>query len=128
MLLAIDVGNTNIVFGVFKGDKLLNNWRISTKRDRTADEYGLLFKQIIEYHDLDLKNINDIILSSVVPPLMDTLPSMCNEYFQIDPIIVKRDIKTAINIKYDNPNEVGADRIVNATAGYIKYGGPLIIV
>lgn len=128
MLLAIDVGNTNIVFGIFKGEELLYNWRISTDKNRTSDEYGLLFKQIIKHHDLKSTEIKDIILSSVVPPLMHTLPSMCNKFFNIDPIIVSSDTETGMEIKYENPKEVGADRIVNAVAGYEKYGGPLIIV
>lgn len=128
MLLAVDVGNTNIVFGIFKGDRLLHNWRISTKKNRTIDEYGLLFQQIIKSSNLDPKDIDDIILSSVVPPLMDTLPSMFKRYFKVDPIIVDLDIETGIKIRYDDPKEVGADRIVNATAAYRKYGGPLIIV
>lgn len=128
MLFVIDVGNTNIVFGVFKGKKLLYDWRIATLKDRTSDEYGLLFHQILKHHGLDTKDIKDIIISSVVPPLMHTLPAMCKKYFNIDPIVVGPGVKTGMDIKYDNPKEVGADRIVNGVAGYEKYGGPLIIV
>ncbi|MEW8973607.1 MAG: type III pantothenate kinase [Tissierellaceae bacterium] len=128
MLLVIDVGNTNIVFGIFKGNKLLYNWRISTDKNRTSDEYGLIFEQIVRYHGLDTDEIGDIMLSSVVPPLMHTLSVMCKKYFNSEPIVVGPGIKTGMDIKYDNPKEVGADRIVNGVAGYEKYGGPLIIV
>lgn len=128
LLLVIDVGNTNIVFGVYSGKDLLYNWRIATEKDRTSDEYGLLFEQIVRYHGLEPKEINNVIISSVVPPLMHTLPAMCNKYFNIDPIVVGPGVKTGMDIKYDNPREVGADRIVNGVAGYDKYGGPLIIV
>lgn len=128
MLLAIDVGNTNIVFGVYDGKKLVYNWRIATDKERTSDEYGLLFDQIFRYHGLEIEEVDNIIISSVVPPLMHTLPKMSLNYFHIEPMVVGPGIKTGINIKYDNPKEVGADRIVNAVGGYDKYGGPLIIV
>lgn len=128
LLLVIDVGNTNVVFGVYKGKELLYDWRIATEKDRTSDEYGLLFEQIFKYHGLDPKDVDDVIISSVVPPLMHTLPTMSMKYFNVDPIVVGPGVKTGMNIKYDNPREVGADRIVNAVAAYEKYGGPLIIV
>ncbi|WP_353094373.1 type III pantothenate kinase [Tissierella praeacuta] len=128
MLLVIDVGNTNIVFGVYDDKELLYDWRIATERDRTSDEYGLLFEQIFRYHGLNPREVNNVIISSVVPPLMHTLPAMSIKYFGIDPIVVGPGVKTGMNIKYDNPREVGADRIVNAVAAYEKYGGPLIIV
>ncbi|NLJ78873.1 MAG: type III pantothenate kinase [Tissierellia bacterium] len=128
MLLAIDVGNTNIVFGVYEEDRLLYNWNISTVRDRTADEYGLLFEQIFRYHNLRSADIQDVIISSVVPTLMHTLSAMSIRYFKNQPIVVGPGVKTGMNILYDNPREVGADRIVNAVAGYELYGGPLIIV
>ena len=128
MLLVIDVGNTNVVFGVYQEDKLLYDWRIATEKDRTSDEYGLLFEQIFRYHGIDPKEVKNYIISSVVPPLMHTLPAMSIKYFGIDPIVIGPGVKTGMNIKYDNPKEVGADRIVNAVAAYEKYGGPLIIV
>ncbi|NLV87952.1 MAG: type III pantothenate kinase [Tissierellia bacterium] len=128
MLLVIDVGNTNIVLGVYEEDKLLYDWRIATDKDRTSDEYGLLFEQIFKYNGLSTKDVKNIIISSVVPPLMHTLPAMSIKYFNIKPIVVGPGVKTGMNIKYDNPREVGADRIVNAVAAYEKYGGPLIIV
>lgn len=128
MLLVIDVGNTNIVLGVYEGEKLIYDWRIATEKDRTSDEYGLLFEQIFKYHSLCPKNVENVIVSSVVPTLMHTLSAMSIKYFNREPIIVGPGVKTGMNIRYDNPREVGADRIVNAVAGYEKYGGPLIIV
>lgn len=128
ILLVIDVGNTNIVFGVYRGHELLYNWRITSDKDRTSDEYGLLFDQIFKFNGLKVEDVEDIIISSVVPPLMHTLPTMSRRYFNIEPLVVGPDIDIGIEIKYDNPKEVGADRLVNAVAGYEKYGGPLIIV
>lgn len=128
MLLVIDVGNTNIVFGVYKNEELLYDWRIATDRDKTSDEYGLLFGQMFRHHNVDIKEIKDIIISSVVPSLMHTLPAMSKKFFNIEPIVVGPGVKTGMNIKYDNPREVGADRIVNAVAAFEKYGGPLIII
>lgn len=128
MLLVIDVGNTNIVFGIYKDKELLYDWRISTDKDRTSDEYGLIFEQIFKYNGIEVTDVENIIISSVVPPLMHTLPAMSQRYFKIDPIVIGPGVKTGMNIRYDNPKEVGADRIVNAVAAYDKYGGPLIIV
>lgn len=128
MILVIDVGNTNIVFGIYEDENLLYDWRIASLKDRTSDEYGLLFNQVFQLNDIEIKNIESIIISSVVPPLMHTLSTMCKKYFNINPIIIGPGVKTGMHIKYDNPKEVGADRIVNAVAGYEKYGGPLIVV
>ena len=128
MLLVIDVGNTNIVLGVYDGNELKYDWRISTDKDKTSDEYGLLFEQIFKYNEIDINEVEDIIISSVVPNLMHSLPNMCLRYFKKNPIVIGPGVKTGMNIKYDNPKEVGADRIVNAVAAYDKYGGPLIIV
>lgn len=128
MLLVIDVGNSNIVFGVYKDEDLIYNWRISTDKERTTDEYALTFQQIFTHHKIDLAEIKDIIISSVVPSLLHTLPNMSRKYFNIDPIVIGPGVKTGINILYDNPKEVGADRIVNSVAAYEKYGAPLIIV
>ncbi len=128
MLLAIDVGNTHIVFGVYEEKKLLQNWRISTDKNKTADEYGLLFEQIFKYNNISTKDVEDVIISTVVPTLMNTLSLMSIKYFNKKPLIVGPGIKTGMNIKYENPKELGADRIVNAVAAYEKYGGPIIIV
>ncbi len=128
MLLVIDVGNTNIVFGIYGGEELLYDWRISTEKSRTSDEYGLLLEQVARYYGFEKMKIKDIIISSVVPPLMKTLSNMCIKYFDREPIVVGPGLRTGMHIKYDNPREVGADRIVNGVAAYEKYGGPLIVV
>ena len=128
LLLVIDVGNTNIVLGVYDGKKLINDWRVATNKDKTSDEYGLVIEQIFNYHGLKTSNIDAVIISSVVPPLMHTLQAVSKKYFKCDPYIVGPGIKTGMNIKYDNPREVGADRIVNAVAAYEQYGGPIIVV
>ena len=128
LLLVIDVGNTNIVFGLYDGKTLVFDWRISSDKDRTSDEYGLLFDQIFRYNDISIVDIEDVIISSVVPTLMHTLPATCRRYLNKEPIVIGPGVKTGMNIRYDNPKEVGADRIVNAVAAYEKYGGPVIIV
>ncbi|MEG6566715.1 type III pantothenate kinase [Thermoanaerobacterium saccharolyticum] len=128
MLLVFDVGNTNIVLGIYDGKKLLYSFRISTDKSKTSDEYGILIKQLIEYRNMHLSDINAVIISSVVPPIMHTLEAMTIKYFNVYPLVVGPGIKTGINIKYDNPKEVGADRIVNAVAAYELYGGPVIII
>ncbi len=128
MLLVIDVGNTNIVLGVYDGDTLLDNWRISTDRNRTTDEYGGTIMNLFVHNGLQPEDIDAVIISSVVPPLMPALERVSLRYFIVDPLIVGPGIKTGIDIRYDNPKEVGADRIVNAVSAYHKYGGPLIVI
>jgi len=128
MILVFDVGNTNIVLGVYQDKKLLHDWRISTDKDKTSDEYGLLINQLFEYNKLKIEEIDAVVISSVVPTIMYSLQAMIIKYFNKEPLIIGPGIKTGMNIKYDNPKELGADRIVNAVAAYEKYGGPLIIV
>ncbi|NLT94725.1 MAG: type III pantothenate kinase [Clostridia bacterium] len=128
MLLAFDIGNTNMVIGVFKGRDLVISWRIATDRQKTADEYGILMQNLFYFHKIDHREVKDIIMSSVVPPIMGSLEEMAKKYFNKKPLVVGPGIKTGMPIMYENPREVGADRIVNAVAGYEKYGGPLIIV
>lgn len=128
MVFVIDVGNTNIVLGVFKDKKLLADWRLSTDVPRTADEYGMLIKALFDNAGYRIDMVEGIIVSSVVPNIMYSLEHMIRKYFKIEPLIVGPGIKTGINIKYDNPKEVGADRIVNAVAAHQIYGGPLIII
>ncbi|SHF22437.1 type III pantothenate kinase [Desulfofundulus australicus DSM 11792] len=128
MILVFDVGNTNIVLGVYKGQELLEHWRLSTNPHRTADEYGLLLRDLFQYAGISRRDIRALVISSVVPPLMLALEQMSEKYFGVRPLVVGPGIKTGLAIKYDNPREVGADRIVNAVAGYELYGGPLIIV
>ncbi|AGK99898.1 type III pantothenate kinase [Desulfoscipio gibsoniae] len=128
MILVFDVGNTNIVLGVFRGQELVENWRLSTARHRTADEYGMLLRDLFETTTVSMDDIKATLLSSVVPPINPTLEETCQKYFGLTPYIVGPGTKTGMPIKYENPREVGADRIVNAVAGYEQYGGPLIIV
>lgn len=128
MILVFDVGNTNIVLGVYREEELIACWRISTDRNKSSDEYGIILKQLFEYEGLKLEDIQAVVISSVVPPLMYSLQHAINKYCKVSPLIVGPGIKTGINIKYDNPKEVGADRIVNAVAAYEKYGGPVIVV
>ena len=128
MILVCDVGNTNMVLGVYEGEKILRAWRISTDRDKTSDEYGISIKQLFEYENLNMEDVESVIISSVVPTIMYALENMCKRYFKQEPIVIGPGVKTGINIKYDNPKEVGADRIVNAVAAFEKYGGPIIIV
>jgi len=128
MLLAMDVGNTNIVFGVFDGESLKGNYRFSTSLDRTADEYGQIMLSFLNHSGIQAEDITDTIISSVVPPLNDTLSMMVRKYFNCHSIFVDPGIKIGINIKYENPREVGADRIVNAVAAVALYGKPVIVV
>ncbi|MBO8129297.1 MAG: type III pantothenate kinase [Peptococcaceae bacterium] len=128
MILALDVGNTNIVLGVFEGETLKAHWRFSTHRQWTSDEFGILIKQLLVDTGLHPADISDVVISSVVPPLNPTLVEACVRYFGCTPVVVGPGVKTGMPIKYENPREVGADRIVNAVAAYDRYGGPLIIV
>ncbi|MCD8500993.1 MAG: type III pantothenate kinase [Bacillaceae bacterium] len=128
MIFVIDVGNTNIVLGVYHKDILTHHWRMETSRQKTEDEYGMIVKQFFANEGLKLSDIKGIIISSVVPPIMYSLEQMCKKYFSIAPMVIGPGIKTGLNIKYDNPKEVGADRIVNAVAAIELYGSPLIIV
>ncbi len=128
MLLVFDIGNTNIVVGLYDGPSLVHHWRIATDRGKTADDYGMLLHNLFGYHGLDFQGVTGIILSSVVPPLTVPLSRMVLRYFGREPLIVGPGLKTGISIKYDNPREVGADRIVNAVAAHDKYPGALIVV
>ncbi len=128
MLLAIDVGNTNIMLGVYKNDELITWWRISTNRDQTEDEYGVLIKNLFQQSNIEAFDITDMIISLVVPPLRHPLEKMAHKYFHVAPLVVGPGVKTGLNILMDNPREVGADRVVNAVGALGLYGGPLIIV
>lgn len=128
MLLTFDVGNTNIVMGVFKEDVLLTNWRMATDHSKSADEIGIFITHLFKHESLDVSGVTDIIISSVVPHVMYSLIHMAQKYFSLEPIVIGPGIKTGMNIKYDNPRQVGADRIVNAVGAFKKYGGPLIVV
>ena len=128
MLLVFDVGNTNMVLGIYGGTELKNYWRISTDKAKTSDEYGMLINNLFQYDNVDKNSIKDIIISSVVPNVMHSLENFCVKYFNKQPLIVGPGIKTGLNIKYDNPKQVGADRIVNAVAAIEKYKSPMIII
>ncbi|HOJ51515.1 MAG TPA: type III pantothenate kinase [Syntrophales bacterium] len=128
MLLVIDVGNTNTVLGIFDGDKLVHDWRIRTVTDHTVDEYGMLIYMLYKSSQINSQHITDIIISCVVPPMLNILEPLCEKYFHLKPLIVGPGIKTGMPIFYDNPREVGADRIVNAVAAYEKYRRDLIVV
>lgn len=128
MILVLDTGNTDIVLGVYEGEHLKYHWRLKTYQQRTEDEYAMAVKGLFDHVGLQFKDIHGIIISSVVPPVMYPLEQMCRKYFNQLPIVVGPGTKTGLNIKYDNPKEVGADRIVNAVAAIHDYGAPLIIV
>lgn len=128
MLLAFDVGNSNIVLGVFKDGKLITNWRIETDPRKSADEYGMLVNQLFQYEGLKTTDVKDVIISTVVPSVLFTLQHLSMKYFNKRAITVESGVKTGLIVKYDNPKQVGADRIVNAVAAIHKYGGPLIII
>jgi type III pantothenate kinase len=128
LLLAINVGNTNIRFGVYKERKLIAHWKLATNRGWTADEFGMYFVNFFNYEKLEISEVEAVIISSVVPPIMFSFEHAIERYIKKDPIIIGPGIKTGINIKYENPRELGADRIVNAVAAYELYGGPVIVV
>lgn len=128
MILLVDAGNTNIVLGVYKDKKYIASWRISTEGNKTSDEYSIQIMQLFNLSDLNPKGVKGIIVSSVVPNIMHSLENMLRRCFGQEPIIVGPGIKTGINIKYDNPKEVGADRIVNAVAAFEIYKRPVIII
>jgi type III pantothenate kinase len=128
LLLVIDVGNSNIVFGIYEGARLVRDWRISTDKSKTTDEYGILVHDLFRLAGIGLTDVKDLIISSVVPTLTGVLDKLSHDYFGRKPYIVGPGIKTGMPIHYDNPKEVGADRIVNAVAGYEKFRTSLIIV
>jgi len=130
MLLALDVGNTNTVLGLYQltTDELVTHWRISTLRTQTADEYGVLFLNLFAMRKIEATEISSIIISSVVPPLETTLRQVCERYFNLKPMFVEPGIKTGMPILVDNPAELGADRLVNGVAAFARYGGPCIVV
>ncbi|MFZ3211637.1 MAG: type III pantothenate kinase [Terriglobales bacterium] len=132
MLLVLDVGNTNTVLGVFAADgrssALAAHWRVATIQTQTVDEYGVLFRNLFAMADIEVAAIKGIIISSVVPPMDSVLREVCERYFHTKPLFVEPGVKTGMPVQYDNPAEVGADRVVNGVAAFEKYGGPCIIV
>lgn len=128
MLLAFDVGNTNIVLGVFRDGEMITNWRLATDNGKSADEYGMIIHNLFRYEKLDPAEVKDVIISTVVPSILYTLQHLSQKYFNRKALVIGPGIKTGLIVKYDNPKQVGADRIVNAVAARAKYGGPLIII
>jgi len=132
MLLAIDIGNTNTVLGLYRleGDKpeLAAHWRVTTHRSQTVDEYGVFFVNLFEMHGMATSQVTHIIIASVVPPVESTLRHMCQDYFHIEPMFVEPGIDTGMLAHVDNPGELGADRLVNAIAAFERYGGPCVVV
>jgi type III pantothenate kinase len=128
MLLALDAGNTNITIGAFDGDKLTGRWRLRTIRDQTPDEWGILMRNLFSLSQLDLGKVTGVVISSVVPVVDQPLTAMAERYFHRQPMFVTPSTNTGIRVRYDNPREVGADRIVNAAAAHYKYGGPSVVV
>jgi type III pantothenate kinase len=128
VLLVVDVGNSNTVIGVWDGDQLVCHWRVRTEKEATVDELGVMITNLFRSTQVALAAITDIIISTVVPPLRKTIEGFCARYFDVVPRFVGPGTKTGMPILYDNPHEVGADRIVNAVAAYARYGGPLIII
>ncbi|RRJ63081.1 type III pantothenate kinase [Paenibacillus oralis] len=128
MFLVVDVGNTNIVLGIYRGRELLHHFRIGTNRQATVDEYGVLIYNLFQMSRIQVQDIEGVIISSVVPPLMHVLEELCEKYLRRKPLVVGPGIKSGLNLRYENPREVGADRIVNAVAAIEQYGGPLVVV
>jgi len=128
LLLVLDVGNTNITVGLFAGRELAAHWRLSTNRAWTADECGLLFKQLLGDRGFTTRDVTAVAAASVVPPLNTVLEEAVRRYLNAEPLVVGPGIRTGMPVKYENPRDVGADRIVNAVAGFEEYGGPLVIV
>ncbi len=128
MLLVIDVGNTNTVLGVFEGKELRAQWRLSTNRRQTADEYGILIRNLFELDGVEPKKIDGVMVASVVPPLNSVLEEMATKYFHLKAVFLGPGTRTGMAIHYDNPQEVGADRIADSVAAFVKYGGPCVVV
>ena len=128
MLLTLDVGNTNTVLGLFRDAELVAHWRLTTARDQTVDEYGILTRELFTLAEIDPAAVTGVIISSVVPPLNPTLEEMSERYFHVKALFIEPGVKTGMAVLYDNPQEVGADRIVNSVAAFAKYGGPCIVV
>ena len=128
MILAVDIGNTNIVFGVFDGDRIKCHWRIGTDKSKTSDEYGILFRDLMEIRDIEPGSVNGAVISCVVPTIQSTVSNAIKTYFDVSSVVVGPGVKTGMPILYHNPKEVGADRIVNGVAAYDRYGSAVIVV
>lgn len=129
MLLAVDVGNSNTVLGIFQGDQLVQHWRTATDVERTADDVALTFQGLLAFAGLEFgHNIHGVVISSVVPPVTDTMREMVARYFPFPPLVVEPGVRTGIPLRYENPRDVGSDRIANAVAAFALFGGPTVVV
>ena len=128
MILTLDIGNTNMKTALFDGAEMKQYWRLSTNRNRTSDEYGMSLMKLLDYHGIDRSQVKGVMMSSVVPQINFTIEHMCRNYFGMEPMKIEPGVKTGINIKYENPRELGSDRIANAVAAYELYGGPCITI
>ena len=128
MLLAIDIGNTNIKYGVFEGEKLVASFRVSSRINRTADEYGSVLVNLLSTSNINKEDIMGVIISSVIPSLNYTICHMCEYFFKVSPLMIGPGVKSGLNIRTDNPREVGADIIVNSVSAFTKYGGPIVVI
>ena len=128
MILTLDIGNTNVKTALFDGEKMVQYWRLATNKMMSSDEYGILLANLFTHDGLDMKSVTGIVMSSVVPSINFTIEHMVQNYFGLQPMMVVPGIKTGINLKYDNPRELGSDRIANAVAAYEIYGGPCIFI
>ncbi len=128
MIVTLDVGNTNIKTALFRGETLVAYWRLQTDISATSDEVGIKMAGLFQHNNLSMRDVSGIIMSSVVPPINFTIEHMCRDYFGMEPMHVAPGVKTGINIKYENPRELGSDRIANAVAAYTLYGGPCVFI
>ncbi len=128
MILTLDIGNTNMKTALFDGTEMKEYWRLSTNRNRTSDEYGMAMMNLLNHYGIDRGQVEGIMMSSVVPQINFTIEHMCRNYFGMEPMKIEPGVKTGINIKYENPRELGSDRIANAVAAFELYGGPCITI
>ena len=128
MILTLDIGNTNMKTALFDGMNMVQYWRLSTNRNRTSDEYGMALMNLLHHNGVAPEQVEGIMMSSVVPQINFTIEHMCRNYFGMEPMKIEPGVKTGINIKYENPRELGSDRIANAVAAYELYGGPCITI
>ncbi|HMJ40065.1 MAG TPA: type III pantothenate kinase [Verrucomicrobiae bacterium] len=128
MLLAVDVGNTNVTMALFEGERLIADWRVTSHHERTADELAVELRQLFELRGFDFSVVDGVVISSVVPNLNPALIEASRRYLKCEPVMVGPGVKTSVRIRYDNPKDVGADRIANALAAYTKYGGPIVVI
>ena len=128
MLLVIDVGNTNITLGVFEGEQIKATFRMTAKQPRTSDEYGIQLCDLLEHRDFDVKSVDSVIVSSVVPDIMHSLGSAIIKYFHVKPMVMSSNLEIGLKVNTEHPKEIGSDRLVDAVAAYEKYGGPVIVV